>query len=130
MTDVTIHYQPTIPPLRPKAQCQCEGAHALVVNQRIEKVKRRNAIVCDARLCMACGTIQPVAVEYRHYHDALADFWKEHGWHRGIGMRLTELADLSTSSRFESYMALQAGMSPEEAAAYLKERGEVAPVEG
>ncbi len=110
----TVHYQPTIPALRPKAECKCGGEHALVVGTRIERVGRRNVTNCDAKLCMACGTIKPIAGEYRHYHDALSDFWREHGWHRAIGMRLMELADLSTATRFQSYMALQAGMSPEE----------------
>ncbi|MBS0219167.1 MAG: hypothetical protein JSR91_00345 [Proteobacteria bacterium] len=127
-TTATIHYQPKIPALRLKAECKCGGDVALVCNQRIERKGRRNEIVADARLCMACGTIAPYA-EYRHYHDALADFWKEYGWQRDIGLRLTELADLSTETRFESYMALQAGMSPAETAAYLAQRGEQLPID-
>jgi len=114
MSAITIHYQPKLPPIRAKADCRCSGDHALVVNQRMETVKGRNAIMCDAKLCMACGTIRPF-VEYRHYHDALADFWREHGWHRAIGMRLTEFADLSTETVLQSHMALAAGMSPDEA---------------
>lgn len=125
----TIHYRPTISALRPKAECKCDGPDALVLNNRIERVGRRNVINCDAMLCMACGTIKPVAAEFVHYHHALGHFWAEHGWHRGIGMKLVELADLSTGNDFESFMALRSGMSPADCAAYLAGRGECAPVE-
>jgi hypothetical protein len=129
MTTIAVHYMKKAPALRPAKGCQHGGSDALVIGSRIEKVGRRNRITCDAMLCMSCGTIRPIAGTYRHYHDALSDFWREFGWNRELGMRIAELADLSTGTRFESYMALATGMSPKDLRAYLKNRGETAPKE-
>lgn len=111
---VNIHYRPSVPTLRPKAECICAGPNALVIGSRIVGEGSKRGTTCDATLCMACGTIRPIGAAFDHYHHALAHFWTEWGWHMGIGQRLVEFADLSTSSDFESFMALRSGYSPEE----------------
>lgn len=117
--EVDVHYQPIIPgEVTPAVECKHGGMHSLVVNNRIEGEGASAGIRCDALLCLACGGIIPF-LEYRHYWDALSDFWTEHGWHRGLGARLSLFAELGGLTPVEQFFALHSGLSPEETARHL-----------
>ena len=114
---VEIHLNPTIPAgIVPAEACKHQGPHRLVIGGRLVK----GGTTCDATICLACGTIEPVAAQYRHYWHALNAFWAKFGWHKTIGPRLSEFADVSTGAREESFFALIHGLAPEELSAYME----------
>lgn len=110
-----VHYQPTIPPLADQKKCKCGPEHTLVYGMRlVPAAKGRGASIPEltANICLACGTIQDRAGKFAHWWHALSVFWKEWGWHRGIGGRLIEFADRFTHDKIESFNALAHGFPP------------------
>jgi hypothetical protein len=114
MTTCTVVLDPPIPEeIIPHAAC---GRH-LDINVGAGLAPtghgKSQKIVIGAQFCLRCGRVKPVDFEYRHWFDALGDFWAEFGWHSKIGRRLQQFAGAGTRTEYEAFMALK-GYSPED----------------
>ena len=65
----------------------------------------------DAILCLCCGTVGENQA-FDDWYQALGAAWREFGWHRRIGGRLSEMAAAATSTRAEAFYALTRGEAP------------------